>query len=286
MQHYWPLKSKLFLNALLCILLAPVFCLAREYPDLDGVLDFSKPESISNRLFILTNPKSGSHLLLYSLIKITQRPLRGRVPFWHFENDPAFFPPENLTDYPLNFSKPTTYWGHEYHLLKPLNHSKNKLIFILRNYKENILSQLTFKHKDESIPLDLETLLLNEILKEGIIFQEYMTRLRLFDSWNPEDKCLIAFEDLTAHPEIFVPQVMFFIEDDSEYLSFVDHYEEFQKELLAEYSKKGNRTGSGTDLSFFSRKISLALLEQVDEYVRQHYPDLWEKYLERFGEAG
>lgn len=273
----------------LCLL--PFFCSGMQFPDFEGILDFSKPDKISNRLFILTNPKSGSHLLLYSIMKITQRPLRGRVAFWHFENDPPFFPPENMMEYPLDFTKPTTYWGHEYHLLKPLNQNNNKLIFIIRNFKENIASNLILKNRSSILSrvkgpqsFNLGDLLFKEITQESMVFKEYMIRLQLFDEWENENKCLISFEDLALHPEVFVPQVMAFIEDHSNYTDFIDHYEDFQKELMLKYRKKGNKTDSATDLKYFSNRISSEILHKVDAYVKEHYPKMWEIYLHQFEE--
>lgn len=271
-------------RVLMYAILIPAACFSKEFPDAGGVLDFSKPESISNRLFILTNPKSGSHLLLYSIMKITERPLRGRVPYWHFENDPPFFPPENMMDYPVNFTKPTTYWGHEYHLLKPLNHSENQLIFILRNYKETISSQLVIKHRHNGEDIDLGNLLLNEVLNEGTVFKEYMLRLQLFNDWNPHHRCLVSFEDLTHHPEVFVPQVISFIGEASEYESFIDQYENFKHELMERYNKKNNRTGSGSDNHFFSKKIPPDILQIVDHHVQANYTELWNRYLKKFCE--
>ena len=271
-----------FRKAFIFSLLVPVICFSREWPDVGGILDFSKPESISNRLFILTNPKSGSHLLLYSIMKITQRPLRGRVPLWHFENDPPFFPPENIMCYPLDFSKQTIYWGHEYHLLRPLNHSCNKLLFILRNYKENISSQLLLDHNMQDGSLNLGKLLLEEVLNEGIIFREYLERLKVFDEWDPNYKCLVSFEDLTNYPNYFVPQVLSFIEDDSNHDYFVSHYHEFKIELRERYREKGKDTGSNSDTSFFSKQISKEILQTIDQHVQNAYPDLWNKYLNQF----
>lgn len=263
-------------------------CFADQFPDFGGVLDFSKSDEIADQLFILTNPKSGSHLLLYSIMKVTKRPLRGRVPYWHFENNPPFYPPENMMGYPLDFSKPTTYWGHEYSILERLNQRGNKLIFILRDYKENVLSNLILKYREllssEELDCQLGFLLKNEIFNEGLIFKEYLTRLRLFHNWKPDYRCLVMFEDLVANPQIFVPQVMAFIEDNSEYVDFIDNYEGFKVELMEKYKEKENRTGSGSSLKYFAKKVSSEILEEVDDYVKSRYPMMWKYYLENFSE--
>lgn len=273
-----------FTKLLMCTLLFPIFCLAYEYPDLGGVLDFSKPENISNHLFVLTNPKSGSHLLLYSIMKITQRPMRIRTLFWHFQNNPYYFDPENLMNYPVDFSKPTTYWGHEYDILKSLNINDNKLIFILRNYKENIASQLTWRYSKRE-DFNLERFFHDEIVNEGDTFKEYISRLQLFDDWQSNNKYIVLFEDLLLYPNNFVPNLMSFIRDDSDYKDFINHYEEFKSALAHEYyGRKFNSTGSKSDNHFFSKKISPSILEAVDHYVRQYYPHLWETYLKGYAE--
>lgn len=160
---------------------------AIEFPDVGGIPDFSKPDTISNRIFVLTNPKSGSHLLVYTMIALTERPMRGRLPLWHFMNTPDCYPIENILDLPVDFSKETFYFGHEFQLLKPLNRNNNKLIFILRDPTETICSELVQSFQiDYHVTLtddrQLEAEFLNEIKHRRKIYQEYFTRLRLFDS--------------------------------------------------------------------------------------------------------
>ncbi|MCB1112349.1 MAG: sulfotransferase domain-containing protein [Chlamydiales bacterium] len=270
----------------LVILLMTASCAAEEFPDLGGILDFSQPEEISDRLFILTNPKSGSHLLLYSIMKVTKRPLRGRLPLWHFHNDPPCFPPDNIMGYELDFTKPTTYWGHEYYLLSKLNHSRNKLIFILRDYKENLTSNVMIFHqlRQNPDPEAIDSHLHDLIINEEPIFQEWLTRLELFDSWDPDHRLLVHFEDLVHHPENFLPQVLAFIGDDSDYLNFIDNYDAFKQEISDRYDGKKNRTGSGSNVKFFRQYISKETLQKVDAHMEEHYPDLWERYLKEFKE--
>jgi hypothetical protein len=280
--------SSLFFKLIICVLSLPIFCFSKKLPDLGGVLDFSRPHVIKNQLQVLTNPKSGTNLLIYSILKITKRPIRGRCEIWHYKNNPTFFAPENMMNYPLDFSKPTFYWGHEFDYLKPLNHSRNQLIFILRNHKENLSSQLIRYHKHQSRDLsegELCDVLLEEVINEGHLFKDYIARLQVFDNWHPSYRCLVSFEDLAHYPEVFVPQVMSFIGDDSDYEYFINHYDDFKGELMERYSKKGNRTGAGTDLRFFSKKIPLEILQAVDRYIEENYPVLWDRYLERFQEA-
>lgn len=271
----------------LAFLLIPSIGFTIGFPDKGGLLDFDQPSSISNQIFLLTNPKSGSHLLFNSIIAITKRPLRGRLPLKLFYEDPNCYPPENILKVELDFTKPTFYWGHEYYYLKSLNHGQNKLIFILRNYKENIISNVMLNYDLRSIEKDqkqIEKMLRHEIFNKGIIFKEYIERLETFDSWSKDDRCLVRFEDLALHPEYFVPQVLQFIEDDSDYEDFVIHYDEFKVALREQYDKKDKSTHSESNTRYFCNYISPLTLQQLDDFVELNYPSLWNKYLHTFKE--
>ncbi|MBS0627418.1 MAG: hypothetical protein JSS09_04330, partial [Verrucomicrobia bacterium] len=116
------------------------------------------------------------------------------------------------------------------------------------------------------------------------IFKEFIHRLQVFDKWNPSDRCLVQFEDLVKHPENFIPKVMEFIEDNSEYDNFIKDYDSFKKELLPVYRLKDNETGSESNLRFFRQFISKKTLHEVDAYIATAYPSLWERYLHSFQE--
>ncbi len=273
---------KLGLVVALCLV---SICHGREYPDLGGIPRITQPNTVKNRVFILTNPKSGSHLLMYSIMKLMNRPVRGRVPYWHYENDPPFFTLPNPLNLPISFEKQTVYWGHEYNSLPALNHSHNKLIMTLKNYKETICSQIFLREKKQ-IPNNttLWQLLQKEVLGQGLIFREFMLRLKTFDEWSEDNRCLIDFEDLLHHPETFAPQLLQFLEDDSDPDEFIAHYGEFKKEVRAVYDKKSNGTGTGSNSKHFSEQMPTRVLQRIDRYVQFRYPKLWDKYLSRFSD--
>ncbi|MCP5492341.1 MAG: sulfotransferase domain-containing protein [Chlamydiales bacterium] len=253
------------------------------YPDKGGVADFDNPQKIKNQLLILTNPRTGSHLLLYSIVSLTQRPLRGRVPMWHFLNDPPFRNPENILRLDMDFSKPTMYWGHEYHLLGKLNHSNNKLIFTSRNYKETILSNLKIQHGNKNAsPKRLEKLLQHEIINGGSIFAEYINRLRLYDRWDPSNRLLVKFEHLVKNPEIFVPAVLSFIQEPVDPTDFISNYSSFKQQLRDVYDAKKYTTVSRDNVHYFGDLISPKTHAFLDNYVKSKYPKLWNSYLHEF----
>lgn len=257
------------------------------FPDMGGILDFSKPKEISDRVFILTNPKSGSHLLLYSIMKVTQRPMRGRLNLHHFLDDPACFEPENMMQYPVDFTKLTTYWGHEYKILRTLNHKRNKLIFISRDYKENLVSQVLLSRQllpPEDHIEEIEKALFEEVFGNGPVFSDIVGRLMTFDHWDPKYRHLVRFKDLVGDPKNFLPRVLAFIGDDSPCEEFMEHYGEFKKELMERYRQRDNSTGSGEKHKFFRQYISKNIFRAIDAYMQQSYPLLWERYLKEYQE--
>ena len=213
--------------------------------------------------------------------------MRGRLPLWHFLYDPSCFEPENIMNYPLDFTKPTIYIGHEYFTLMKVSKNKNKLIFINRDYKENLSSQIIVSKNLLSIQNHQEILgdlLKEEITQEGPVFKEFLYRLEVFDKWDPGYRCLIEFQDLVKHPECFIPKVMEFIEDPSEYQSFIENYDSFKKELLTQYRLRDNGTGSESNQKFFRQFVSKEIFHEVDNYIATTYPVLWERYLQKFQE--
>ncbi len=274
-------KIKVFLT-LLMICFVFNSSMAEPFPDKGGLLNFDEPESINDHLFILTNPKSGSHLLLYSIVRLTKRPLRGRLPLYLYILDPPCSKVDNILNCELDFSKPTIYWGHEYTLLSRLDSSKNKLIFTHRNFKETISSDIILRHYKGEENFSLDEAFRNEILLERSIFQEYMKRLEIFEAWNESNRLLVKFEDLVQHPGNFIPQVLNFIEEPVFYDAFVQQYEQFKSELMEKYEGRKNRTGSGSDLNYFSRCISPETHYLVDQHIAKNYPKMWEKYLKQF----
>jgi len=257
------------------------------FPDVGGILDFSKPKEISDRIFVLTNPKSGSHLLLYSLMKVTGRPMRGRLDLYYFLHKPDCFEPENMMDYPLDFTKPTTYWGHEYRILRTLNDNRNKLIFITRDYKENLVSQIVLSRRlcpPEDHIEEIEQALFEEVFGMGPVFFDIIGRLMTFDQWDPRYRHLVHFKDLVSNPRGFLPGVLAFIGEDSPCEEFIEQYAEFKKEHLQKYRQKNNSTGSGEKPRYFRQFISSRLLRLIDTYMQQTYPLLWERYLKEYQE--
>jgi hypothetical protein len=164
---------------------------------------------------------------------------------------------------------------------------KNKLIFINRDFKETLLSQVILEKNLRPVfdhQTDIEEAFRKEVLEEGPVFKEFIYRLQVFDKWNPTERCLVQFEDLVKHPENFIPQVMEFMEDPSECKSFIENYDSFKKELLSVYRLRDNGTGSESNLRFFRQFISTRTLHEVDNYIAATYPILWESYLHSFQE--
>ncbi len=245
-------------------------------PEID-IIDLTHPESFSDQVFVITSGKSGTHLLLCSIMNITKRPVRTLFPDLCIST--------NLLDEDLDVSKKTIYFGHDENILNQCDRSKNKIITTIRNYKEVILSYLILSHK-VSVPqnkeeaLWLEEIFLDEILNNKIYFRLYMDRLVFFDNW--PNKFLVKFEDLIYYPENYLPQILLFLEEENcDLQNFLNNYESFKNRLSVAYAIKKAEVnlGSREDFYYFRKFISKKALVQVDNYVKDHYPLLWEKYL-------
>ena len=213
--------------------------------------------------------------------------MRGRLPLWHFHNDPGFDTPENIMGYPIDYSKPTFYWGHEFYLLTHLNRNRNKLIFILRDPKENLCSQLIHHyHLDAKNHDQLNQRFFASMKGADIVFDQYMTRLQLYDSWTRKHRLLIDFESLCNKPEVYVPRLLNFLSERIDPTHFIEHFRDFQQELGGKYYKKWKTrgTGAGTNTKHFRKFLSKAASKAFDRKIQKNYPILWERYLKRFAE--
>lgn len=270
--------NKIIIKLLALIMASQAF--AYNYPDRGGLVNFDRPRDVHERIFIMTNPKSGSHLLWLGLTKLTQRVIRNRHPSRFWIEDANFQCTKNMMNYPFDFSKDTIYAGHEYEILSKLNHSNNKLIFTLRNYVDNICSILTGDHQLSNGKMDqLDRIFKKEVLEKKYVFIEYMNRLKLFHRWESNKKLLVNYVDLVKYPKQYIPDLLQFIKEDIDPTNFIEEYEGFKKELLAKYNRTRNNSAFSKSINHYRDYLSDKTLDSVDQFIKKEYPKLWSEYL-------
>lgn len=233
------------------------------------------------RTVLLSFPQSGNTWLRYCLEALTGRPTLHRYTSQPRLNDFLFlWPIAWETNFELDPNKTLIEKMHQ--VKETMLHNRNEtiylnpdldtLIFILRNPKETIA-------RVEYASFDL---LLEGVCKAYYPHRLYFENLAFFDSWPAERRYLIYYEDLITHPRETLAGILAFLHESDERLDqFIQDYQQHKQKSLSLYP---NPTSRGSDPLFHSKKLSAAYRKQVDIWIAQAYPELWNKYLERYGE--
>lgn len=237
-------------------------------------LDIHSPEEIINSEFLLTFPISGTNLTIGSIQAITRKPVLLIKKQWRVSH-----PGVNRLELDLNFDKLVLYRTHiGGGFFDKINQDKNKLLVVLRNYKECIpracqYSEAEFKHA---------------VLSEEGGFCHYIRNLRCFDRWkNPDTKLLIYYEDLILDLRGNVEKILQFLGEDITQMDQVFEDEKsFREKLIQLYRKqcpvKDAWSSGGDKLIYHSRNFKNESLIEMDVHIQKNYPNLWKKYLKRY----
>ncbi|MDX8431232.1 MAG: sulfotransferase domain-containing protein [Candidatus Algichlamydia australiensis] len=215
------------------------------------------------RVAVLSYFRSGTCFFVYSLTQLTGRTWEKNVlPKWVTQ----LKDPENAAS-----EKPPFFHQHHCINLKKLNPQRDKLIFLLRNNKENLIGRFG-PEKFENL---FHSLVKNNGLPEATT---YYRNIAAFDLWNPKNRLLIYYKDLIQNPEeVFERALHFLGEDFSRWDNFIENFEEHRAYC---HNKRGGRTGG--KFIHFSNQVPRDRLIAYDEKVEKTYPRLYEKYLKPF----
>ena len=114
----------------------------------------------------------------------------------------------------------------------------------------------------------------------------YINNLKKYDSWNPNKRLLVYYEDLIEEPEETFKKILsFFGKDTSLVEILMKDFENFKVEILKKYIKsQGYSATRGNDIYFHSKKFRPFEIYNMDKAISSRHPKLWEKYLKRYGE--
>ena len=118
---------------------------------------------------LLTFPRSGTNLTLGVLQLLTHKPVESYNPGFEV----------NRLNLDLDQSKVPLWRAHSYSHIKHLDPNSNKLLMILRNYKECIVTHEKKMGKEGFAAQELRS----SVLKNSGGFRGYIDNLRFFDQW-------------------------------------------------------------------------------------------------------
>lgn len=217
------------------------------------------------KTFLLSYPRSANTWMRYCLEYLTQRPT-----FHKTHTDKRNQPLGWLANFEIDCAKPPI---EKTHVLEPGSFNKHvdKLILIVRNPKEAIQRH---EHQLNS----------KEHLTAKGRGKLYFDNIALFDSWDPQNRILIYYEDLILAPKTTLEQVLFFLnEPPSKLDAFMKDYAEHQKKAIQIYSESNSKAA---DILFHSKRMKPELRKQIDQWIAELYPMQWNNYLKfRFSEA-
>jgi len=158
-------------------------------------------------------------------------------------------------------------------------------IVIVRNYKECIPRQDgSYSKYDLNI---IKTYLQNNRPTDGDannVF-DYISILKHYDTLDDDKRLMIYYEDLLTNPKEELTKVIEFFESlnipCNDVTEFFNNFESHSNASLGEYPATQSR---GKDLLFHSKNMDLNVKQEVDNYIKNNYEILWNRYLNRYGE--
>ena len=216
--------------------------------------------STEQQVFLLSSPRSGTNLVIGILQSLYCKPIVGEgTELAH-----------NRLNLNLSQEKPIVFRTHYPGRLQNVNQKKNKLLFVLRNFLECIhLREKEF---------------LNRVLNKELL-KSYIYRLDFYDKWSGK-KLLIYYEDLITDTEKTIYQLINFFDEELkiEPREFLKNLDDFKEKIYISYHNQHNypRKSDGKSIISNSKDFSRNTVETINIYIKESYPELWDKYLKRY----
>lgn len=224
------------------------------------------------RTFLLSYPRSGNTWARYCIEYLTGRPT-----FHRYINDPRNYPIGWLAGFEIN---PNLAPIEKVHTQKELEKNngdrrKDKLILIVRNPKEALS-----RHGGTEITLGV---LQGDGSKGNSDPRIYFNNIAVYDSWNSQKRLLIFYEDLVAKPIQTLATILIFLDSSFDKIdSFMSKYMLHKKAAIKLYKDSESK---GNDLLFHSKMIAPDHRKQIDAWINELYPHIWQTYLyDRYSE--
>lgn len=217
--------------------------------------------------FLLSYPRSGNTWMRYVLEFTTGRPSFHRFNLKDNMNRPLAW----LAGFDIDISKAPI---EKIHSKKELGKTKGNsqtdyLILIVRNPKEALS-----RHGGQiTLPV-----LLGQESKGNADPRIYFNNIALYNSWNPARRLLIYYEDMIVYPRETFQKILAFLNEPFDKLDeFMAHFEEHKQKAITIYKVSESE---GNDLLYHSKMISPEHRKQIDAWIQELYPTIWQHYLQ------
>ena len=228
------------------------------------------PHLISREV-ILTYPKSGTNLTICTIQILTRRPVEYYTQAM-----------TNRLQLELDRTKTPLWRSHEAKYIRNLDPNTSKLLLVIRNYKECIVRKVLQMDDPSFTPSKLR----NCVVNNEADFRQYMDNLSYYNAWpNDETKLIIYYEDLISQPRVEISKILdFFGEQDADVDGFFADYDTWMQKIMNSYKKQhGTQYSSGGNKEIYhSKNFPVSILQEIDQSIENRYPELWEKYLNRY----
>jgi len=274
------------------LLLSGISCLAKkEYPHEQLFARHIDQMWDGHVTYLLSYPRSGNTLTRYIIERITRRPTMGvRKRPAKFDSPLVFSFTELPTDITL---KPVWKIHKSPHITRTpfYDPHKTKVILLVRNYKE-----LAFRYEqygkidmfNHNGSLNEKNLIaaLDHWSGDAASRELYFASLRLFDEIPDQNKLLIYYEDLVLNPDDVIYRLgEFFGCDEKVVQRMIAELDECRQRILSFYNVHQHSWSRGNDVRYYSKRKAYRQCVQIDKWVKQHYSDLWQRYLSIYDES-
>lgn len=151
---------------------------------------------------------------------------------------------------------------------------KQKLIFLLRNYKECIIKQ--------------EGTYNDAIVGKQEGQYNYMENLIEYDKWPDDKKLLVYYETLIVNPNYVLNECVKFLDLNVDKANeFIDNYT-YYKDLSIKSYDNNTEMGSSTKgkgCKHHSKILTKEQHKEWDDNIRKHNPEMFDKYLSIYKES-
>jgi len=224
------------------------------------------------RTFLLSYPRSGNTWTRYCIEYLTGRPT-----FHRYTKDSRNYPIGWIAGFEINPHLSPIEKVHTQKELEKNNgdRNKDKLILIVRNPKESLI-----RHGGAEITRGA---LQGDGSKGNSDPRIYFDDIAVYDSWNPQKRLLIFYEDLIIKPIQTIATILTFLDSSFDKIdSFMSDYALHKKTALRLYKDSESK---GNDLLYHSKMIPSDYRKLIDAWINELYPHIWKAYLyDRYSE--